>query len=364
MAQIIILKDCLTIIKHYYISTYISSFTSNSVDDPGAIAPGGEGHKRFYTLIPLQREDTTVTTNLASPAGQNAVQVELWDVFSPLQLPKGGNPLGVIRGSFGEGEMAKIAQELGDKLRLSETVFVPAELEVGSVVPIRIFTPNGEIPFAGHPSLGAAVAVAGSQSEVTLQEPAGDVQVTMNQNGEGKFWANLTAPLLPVFNEVNLDPALVLQALGFKTPIALKVVGIWNAGLPFLLVELQSSQAIARIKPDLEQIARLTTDVGAKGIYVFAHAYKSEPIWDVRMFAPNLGIAEDPATGGAATAFAGYLATRPDQPNRIYAQIRQGYMMGQPSLIFVNGYRDQDSKLEKIGIGGIVAFDKTINFNF
>ena len=307
-----------------------------------------------------------------------AIKVDFYNVFLSPGTANGGNPLGVIRTQFEDSKMAAIATELGGKYGLSETVFLRRKILDLANVPIRIFTPAGELPFAGHPSLGAAVAIAEksiprsqSQAVVLLQEPAGEVQVDLVQH-RTDWWANLTAPLLPRFVESKLPSAWEIADALRLTSAAITVEGVWSAGVPFLFVRLSDANEVMAIQADQAKIAAITETARAKGLYAFASLPNVDREWQVRMFAPLLGIDEDPATGGAATAFAGYVALHTSkEKSRLYARLHQGAEagakagaeVGLPSAIFVNGFRDDAGALTKVQVGGIVNYSHSLDLS-
>lgn len=259
--------------------------------------------------------------------------------------------------------MAKIAKVLGNEYGLSETVFIPNTTphEINEV-PIRIYTPNGEIPYGGHPSLGTAVAILERDGTVILKELAGDVKVEVQlvDRTERSFRATLTAPILPEFRPVDINSETVRRALGISSEMSVNTIGVWNAGVPFLFVKLARTELLSTISPDLKLIEKLTTQAEAKGLYVFVEVSNQPDAW-VRMFAPLLGISEDPATGAAATAFAGYVASRSERD--ISIKIDQGYEIGRPSSIEVKGTRAENGKLRSVEISGLVSFGNKIEMN-
>jgi trans-2,3-dihydro-3-hydroxyanthranilate isomerase len=241
----------------------------------------------------------------------------LLDVFAdrPLQ----GNQLAVFPGASGlDGDtMQAIAREL----KLSETVFVlPAEGE--GDVRVRIFTPSAELPFAGHPVLGTAVVVAGAlqRETVTLETGAGPVRVTLAP-GEGRARFGEMAQPVPSWQALAGDGEL-LAALGVAA--ARLPVEEYCNGPRHIMVSLDSEQTVAALDPDLRAVARV---LGEAGVSCFAGRYKS------RMFAPGLGVDEDPATGSAAGPLAVHLARHGEVAFGQSIEIRQGVEIGRPSTL-------------------------------
>jgi trans-2,3-dihydro-3-hydroxyanthranilate isomerase len=240
------------------------------------------------------------------------------DVFTDTAFS--GNPLAVVwdADDLDDAAMLAIAREFG----FSETVFLQATDREGCDVRTRIFTPGGELPFAGHPTVGTAVAVGRDRNATSLvfDQLAGPVAVTIDGSS-----ASFT-----VERRVEIGRAGEVPAAELARILDLDVDEIVadgrhvSAGVSFLMVEVATLDALRRCHP--------TDTGGVNELYVVCHAGGGE--WRARMFAPNLGIAEDPATGSAATAFAGLLAlSEPDGP--VSWVIHQGVEMGRPSRIDV-----------------------------
>ena len=250
----------------------------------------------------------------------------LLDVFT--DTPFTGNPLAVFvdPGELDDSQLQRLAVELN----LSETIFVwrPATDGDGNGAPwpTRIFTPGGELPFAGHPTVGAAVLLRhlGEVGDrVTLAEGVGPVAVDV---GDGD--ATLTAAQPP--EDVG-DPGTaewLASALGLDVddlhaelpPRRL------SAGVPFAVVPLRDADALARCRPD-----NRATDL----LNPVTPLDEARRRWRVRVFAGALGIAEDPATGAAAAAFAGYLR---DLTGDGAWELEQGVEMRRPSRLRVEAH--------------------------
>ena len=243
----------------------------------------------------------------------------LLDVFT--DTPFTGNPLAVFvdPGELDDSQLRRLAVELN----LSESIFVWRPPADGDPWPTRIFTPGGEIPFAGHPTIGAAVLLRhlGEVGDrLTLAEQVGPVEVEV-----GDAEATLTAAQPP--EEVG-DPGTrewLAGALGLDTddlhpelpPRRL------SAGVPFAVVPVRDADALARCRPD-----NRATDLLDAVTPLDAERRR----WRVRVFAGVLGIAEDPATGAAAAAFGGYLH---DLMGDGVWELEQGVEMGRPSRLRV-----------------------------
>ncbi|MCF6321652.1 MAG: PhzF family phenazine biosynthesis protein [Rhizobiaceae bacterium] len=263
------------------------------------------------------------------------------DVFSDKAL--GGNPLAVVLDCDGLDD--KRMQAIAAEFNLSETVFVfPPENEKNHAS-LRIFTPKNELPFAGHPTVGTAVLLGlqdgletGQKLELALEEKVGTVACGISFDGNtvrGKF----SLPKLPVLKSVEFDSVLLAKALGLKEN-QLGIDGhhssICDAGVPFPVVPLVNLEAMAAIEVNEQALAECFSGLGfALELYVYCHQCSgTDSDYHVRMFAPAMGIAEDPATGSAAAAFAAQLMEYENPGEGTHTiVIEQGIEMGRPSRI-------------------------------
>jgi trans-2,3-dihydro-3-hydroxyanthranilate isomerase len=273
----------------------------------------------------------------------------------------GGNPLAVLpdaRG-LGDGQMQSIAREFN----LSETVFVLPPDDPAHHRKLRIFTPAQEVPFAGHPTVGSAlvlaatgaIELAGETTRITFEEPAGPVPVTIRAaDGEASF-AQLTAPVAP---EVRPAPAPdAIAAMLSLTPADLRTAAglpeFASCGFPLLIVEVAGAAALGRARLDLTLWQRLLADAWSREVYLVSRQ-STDPAADfqVRMFAPAAGIAEDPATGGAAAALGGWLGLRATPTEGTTRQlIVQGLEMGRPSRLQVE-IEKRAGEVAAVRVGG------------
>lgn len=253
----------------------------------------------------------------------------------------GGNQLAVLPDARGLSE--KQMQAIAREFNLSETVFVfPAE-NAANTRRIRIFTPGVELPFAGHPTVGTAFVLAatgeiplnGDETRIIFEEGVGPVPVLIKAVDGRPVFAQLTAAKIPAMESDSYDAATLAEVLSIQiddmrtTPHAIEA---WSAGVPFLFVPVRSRDALARSRVRMDKWERALKDSIAPEIFVFVN--DGEGVIRARMFAPTLGISEDPATGGAVAAFGGYLAERSDvQDGQLRYSIHQGVEMGRPSLL-------------------------------
>ncbi|MBV8770079.1 MAG: PhzF family phenazine biosynthesis protein [Hyphomicrobiales bacterium] len=283
------------------------------------------------------------------------------DVFTSEVLA--GNPLAVVLDAQGLDD--KRMQAIAKEFNLSETVFVSEPAQSRHRASLRIFTPGRELPFAGHPTVGTAVLLAildrdGEPGETTfdLEERVGPVPCTLTISSAERGEAVFTIPRLP--ERVGDLPAKtkLAKALGIETGdigFGDHQAAIYSAGVPFACVPLRNRDAVTRAGPQGESFDRAFAAVspGAPNAYVYcadpldrAHAYHA------RMFAPAMGVREDPATGSAAAAFAGVImaSDKPDDGEHRFV-IEQGDAMGRPSRITLM-LAVADGRLRQAKIGG------------
>jgi trans-2,3-dihydro-3-hydroxyanthranilate isomerase len=281
------------------------------------------------------------------------------DVFTEKRF--GGNPLAVVldADALDTGRMQSIAREFN----LSETVFVLKPHNPAHSARVRIFTPASEIPFAGHPTVGAAALLAelrapslGSSRNaiVVLEETIGVVRVGVRfRPGEAVF-SEFDAPRLP--EEIGALPAqddlatalgLIPNEVGFENHKPTR----YSAGLPYAFVPVRGLEAIGRARAVLSRWHDVFGKQGAAVVYCRDTVHTTAQ-FHARMFDPGHGIAEDPATGSAAAAFAAVIKRFDDPPSGEHkVRIEQGYEMGRPSLINLSLVIDAD-RLETVRIGG------------
>lgn len=260
------------------------------------------------------------------------------DVFT--STPFGGNQLAVLPDARGltDQQMLSIAREFN----FSESTFVFPPDDKSHTRRIRIFTPGGELPFAGHPTVGTAFVLAatgevnlsGDETRIVLEEIVGAVSVVIRaQNGIPVF-AQLSAARIPERSSCPYDPASVAKALSLPAVAVLEsphAIESWSVGLPFLFVPLRDRDALARAR--VNATAWNDAIAGDESPHVFLFVQDANEIFG-RMFMPGYGITEDPATGSAVAALGGYLASRSAAGDgTLRFTVHQGIEMGRPSLL-------------------------------
>lgn len=260
------------------------------------------------------------------------------DVFT--DTPLQGNPLAVF--TDGEAVPEALMQRAARELNLSETVFLLPP-GAGADARARIFTPSVELPFAGHPVLGSAFVVGERDglSTVRLETGSGIVAVELARDGDGRIVTGEMSQPLPSWEPFSRAEALQ-SALG--APTSGLPVELYDNGPRFAFAELPDVAALTALAPDANALAAL----GDVGVSCFA---VSGTDVRVRMFAPALGVLEDPATGSAAGPLAVHLCRHGRVPFGRSITITQGVEMGRPSLLHACAHGSAEA-LERVTVGG------------
>ncbi|TPI52412.1 MULTISPECIES: PhzF family phenazine biosynthesis protein [unclassified Mesorhizobium] len=292
----------------------------------------------------------------------------LYDVFTTDRLA--GNPLAVVLDSGGLDTAAM--QAIAREFNLSESVFVLPPDNPKHRARIRIFTPDYEMPFAGHPTVGSAIALAeladialaemadndGAASIFVLEENIGPVRCAVSKH-DGATFAEFDLAKLPEPLKLEADPVAIGAALGLaphEIGFENHRVAFWSAGVPYVTIPVANLEAAGRIRLDNQAWSELAP---RKSEWAFASPYvycretvNHESAFHVRMVVPGTPSYEDPATGSAAAAFAGAVMHF-DAPTDGVSQlwIEQGLEMGRPSRIRLE-LSVQGGKLVSARIGG------------
>ena len=277
--------------------------------------------------------------------------------------PEGGNPLAVVTDS--EGLTTQEMQAIAKRFDLSETVFVLPPERPAHTAAIRIFTPEVELPFAGHPTLGAAVLLAqervwremGSEFDalIVLEAPAGILRIGLRPGNTGAPFGQFDAPILPAeagetAPEDRLAAALGLspQQIGFENHKPSK----FSAGVTFTFIPVDGLEPMTQARI-VEHHWEEAFGEGQSAAYLYCReTLRHKAAFHARVFAPGLGMSEDPATGSAAVAFAGVIHRFDETPEGKYeGMIEQGIEMGQPSEIFLE-FEVENRNIRVVRIGG------------
>jgi trans-2,3-dihydro-3-hydroxyanthranilate isomerase len=262
------------------------------------------------------------------------------DVFTDRRF--GGNPLAVIPNA--EGLSAAQMQAVASEFNLSETTFVLAPKDAAHTAEVRIFTPQFELPFAGHPNVGTGFVVASRGSvfgravgeTLLFEEKAGLVPIEVLRDGGAVIGARLTAP-----QPLSRGDEIAVETIAAACSIAPMDIEtrhhapcIASCGTRFMFAEVKTREALASARPRSDIFAQNFPVEGTTGIHLYFCDGAEGIDVRTRMFAPLHGVPEDPATGAANVALVGLLASLRPEPDLSFAvRIAQGVEMGRPSLL-------------------------------
>jgi trans-2,3-dihydro-3-hydroxyanthranilate isomerase len=268
------------------------------------------------------------------------------DVFAERKYA--GNQLAVVLDADGLSgdEMQDITREFG----FSETSFVLSREARDGGYPVRIFTPGGEVPFAGHPTLGTAAVIhhellSPETSDVSLDVAAGRIPVTLGDI----LWMRQLPPTFGDTLALSLAaPALSLEQSDLDERHPIQTV---STGLPAILIPLENLDALKRCRLDRERYRELVEVAGSANLYAFCpEPHETANHLAARMFADDLGVPEDPATGSAAGSLAAYLAEhRYLGDSEVDARLEQGYEIGRPSLLHLRAEKSSEGTTVHVG---------------
>ncbi|MGI4744693.1 MAG: PhzF family phenazine biosynthesis protein [Janthinobacterium lividum] len=279
------------------------------------------------------------------------------DVFTDRLF--GGNPLAIVLDA--EGLSTAQMQSIAREFNYSETSFVLPPKDTAHDAWVRIFTPGQELPFAGHPNVGTGFVLGRHRSvpsgSLVFEERAGLVAIRLLQEGARVIGAELTAP--EAFSRRgHVDPALAAACLSLRPEdIATErhQPEIASTGLPFLIVELRSRDALRRARADHAVMAGTLPPHDVDGIYLYTRDIRPSDgatQLQARMFAPADGIEEDPATGSATCAMAGLQASLlPGNDIELSLAVGQGVDMGRPSLLQARVIK-RNGEVVRVHVGG------------
>jgi trans-2,3-dihydro-3-hydroxyanthranilate isomerase len=261
------------------------------------------------------------------------------DVFTDKQF--GGNPLAVVLDA--EGLSGAQMQSIATEFNYAETTFVLPPRDPAHTAQVRIFTARVEIPFAGHPNVGTAVVLAreletAGRSPVdrfVFEEGAGPVSVRLIRSAGSVVAAELTAPKpLSIGATASVqDAAASLSLSSADICTAAHSPQVLSVGLPFLVIEVVSRDALRRARPNVLVHERILPSMGTDAVFAYVHGARSGDL-HARVFAPLDGSPEDPATGSAnAAAIAQLTQLRAEADCELAWRIEQGVDMGRPSLL-------------------------------
>ncbi|MEL6968426.1 MAG: PhzF family phenazine biosynthesis protein [Pseudomonadota bacterium] len=270
------------------------------------------------------------------------LRFSIYDVFS--DVPMRGNQLGIVydAGDLNTATMQTIAREFN----FPETIFLMDASGPQNAARVRIFTPQQELPFAGHPTVGAAVAVGDEQGlrsighgRLVLEEAVGPVQCSVRFGAAGAFGQFdlpvIATPAAASPSDEALAEALNLEPsdIGFENHRP----SIYDGGLAYQLIPVRSLEAIGRAKPNAAVWEEVFNENAGWSAYVYCReTVHADASFHARMFAPQAGIPEDPATGSAVSSLVGAIIAFDTPADGTHAYIiEQGIEMGRGSKIYL-----------------------------
>ncbi len=273
------------------------------------------------------------------------------DVFTDRRF--GGNPLAVFPDARGlsDADMQALAREFN----LSETAFVLPPDDPAHTARVRIFVPTAEIPFAGHPNVGTAYVLAREGRDrdgvMRFEQQAGLVEVRVERGRDGGVSGATIAAPRPLALGAEIDPVALAACAGLApgdVVTARHRPMVASVGNPFVVCEV-SGEALTRASPDryaFQRLAASRPELAGK-LALHLHARNGSRL-RARMFAPILGIDEDPATGSANATLGALLLSLTDQA-ALSVEVVQGVEMGRPSLLRVDAWRAEDGIRATVG---------------
>ena len=265
------------------------------------------------------------------------------DVFT--SRPLEGNPLAVFPDARGLSDA--LMQRIAREFNLSETVFVFPPDEPHNTRCLRIFTPKSELPFAGHPTVGTAYVLAalgeipltGAETTIVFEEGVGPVPVLIRSEDGRPVFTQLSVAKLPEQGPTPPDAAELAEMLSLPPDDVLSVGEDhpqgFSCGNPFLFIPLRHREALRRARLRIDVWEEILVGGWAKDVFLFCREPElAGSHIRARMFAADLGVGEDPATGSAVSALGGYLGLRaPETDGTLSWIVEQGFEMGRPSLL-------------------------------
>ncbi len=280
------------------------------------------------------------------------------DVFTECRF--GGNPLAVFTDA--EGLTDQLMQQIAREMSLSETVFLLPPRDPRAICRARIFTPARELPFAGHPTVGTGYLLAAigrvplrqGRTSILLDEEVGLVPVSIESQDGRPGFVQLTVAALPAYRDPPAGRAELAKMLRLGADDLLDDAQAVSCGLPFLFVAVRDRNALARAGIDIELWRATVGGYWTQQVFIFCRDPELEgSSIRARMYAPEFGIAEDPATGSAAAALGAYLGVRaPESDATLRWVVEQGFEMGRPSLLHVE-IDKAGGRITAVRVGGM-----------
>lgn len=293
------------------------------------------------------------------------LRYHLVDVFTNRAF--GGNQLAVF--TNGRGISSEVMQNIARELNLSETTFVLPPKDAANDYHVRIFTPSAELPMAGHPTVGTSFILArehmierssGDEAVIKLEEGVGTIPVTIKFKDNQPDFIEMRQPL-PKFGPCFDDKSVIAEMLSIppeaiEKDLPLEVI---SCGVPFLFVPVKDLESVRSIRFRLDVWDRVLRDFASSQVFVFTtETENDDSSVHSRMFAPGLGVQEDPATGGASGPLGCYLVRHKVFPVlKAAAEFtsEQGFEINRPSFIKIVIEQDED-EISGVRVGGQCQF--------
>ena len=285
----------------------------------------------------------------------NSLTFYIVDVFAEEKYA--GNQLAVIRGAkaLSDSEMQRIAKEMN----YSETTFILSDEKHDGGYNVRIFTPEKEVPFAGHPTLGTACVIQQKIVKkpietIILNLKIGQIPVTFSYIGDyaDVLWMKQIQPIFgQTLDTGSISEILSLDVKEIDNKFPIQDV---STGIPFIIVPLKTLDALKRARIARDKYFEFVKNTRAKAILIFCpETYNQQNDLNARVFADYYGVPEDPATGSANGCLVGYLVkNRYFGKDRINIRVEQGYEIGRPSLLLLKA-EGKEGKID-VYVGGKV----------
>lgn len=276
------------------------------------------------------------------------------DVFAEEKYA--GNQLAVVKNAkpLSSTEMQKIAKEM----HFSETSFILSDTKRQGGYDVRIFTPEAELPFAGHPTLGTAYIILQDiirkpAKKVVLNLKIGQITVTATyiKGQPDILWMKQIHPTFgQTFNAKTISQVLSVNMADIDNAFPIQEV---STGVPDIIIPLRTLSAVKRAQINRDEYHQLIENIQAKGLLIFSpETYNRQNHLNVRFFADYYGVPEDPATGSANGCLAAYLIKHKYFGQRqINIKVEQGYEIGRPSLLLLKAEEDKQGKIH-VNVGG------------
>lgn len=283
------------------------------------------------------------------------------DVFT--DQPFGGNQLAVF--TDGRGLTTDQMQHIAKEMNFSETTFVLPPKDPQNDFWVRIFTPAAEMPMAGHPTVGTGFVlrhirmIPQNREMVRFEEGVGVIPVSFEPRADGTVLIEMRQPL-PTFGDVFENRAAVAEMLSIERSTLhptypLQVV---SCGVPFLFVPIKDMTTMQQLDLQTETWRKLMRGWDVRGLFAFSTETKhASSTVHSRMFAPDLGVPEDPATGAASGPLGCYLVQHGivNAADTVSIISEQGYEMGRPSIIYIT-IKMQGGTISGVRIGGTTVY--------